>query len=345
MKPYVATENLTLYCADVLEGLAALEPGSVQTCITSPPYFALRDYGVAGQLGLEALPSDYVFNLVKVFRAVRGALRDDGTVWLNLGDSYCRNPAKGQHKPGAPGKQRYIYERGGGRASATFDLKRSGLKEKDLIGAPWRAALALQQPWLRCESCGGEDHASRWGTLHGQWRLCPACEQFAPWTITESGWYLRADVIWHKPNGLPNSVKDRPVTDHEYVFLLAKSPRYHFNHLAIREDASNGSKRSKRTVWSVNTAASKDAHFAVFPPQLIEPMVLAGSTPGSVVLDPFFGSGTTGLVAIQHGRKAIGIEISPQFCKLACKRLGIPAPKRKEHTPRRLPRNAPIALG
>jgi DNA modification methylase len=330
MEPFAATEDVTLYCADALEGLAALEAGSVQACVTSPPYFALRDYGVEGQLGLEAVPSDYVLNLVRAFRGVRRALRDDGTVWLNIGDSYARNPAKGQHKAGAkykPGKQQYIYERGGGRASATFDLKRSGLKEKDLLGIPWRAALALQQPWLTCQECGAEEHASQWGMLRGQWRLCPACEALARWEITEPGWYLRGDVVWHKPNAMPNSVKDRPVTDHEYVFLLAKSPRYHFDYQAIKEAAVDGSRRSKRTVWSVNTESrrrrKKGAHFAVFPPALITPMVLASAPEGALVLDPFLGSGTTALVARQQGRKAVGIEINAEYCQLACERLGI----------------------
>lgn len=156
-----------------------------------------------------------------------------------------------------PGKQHYTYERGGRRASATFNLKRSGLKEKDLIGISWRAALALQQPWLTCQECGTESHESQWVTLHGQWRVCPSCEQLTRWEITEPGWYLRADVIWHKPNALPDSVKDRPVTDHKYIFLLAKSPRYHFDYEVLKEDTADSSKRSKRTVWSVNTAAYK----------------------------------------------------------------------------------------
>lgn len=329
MRPYSTAENFKLYCSDAAAGLAELPAASAQTCITSPPYFGLRNYGVAGQLGQESLPSEYVRNLVSVFRAVRRVLRDDGTLWLNLGDSYCRNPAKGQHKPGDPGKQNYVYTNGGGHASAVFDLRRSGLKEKDLIGIPWRVALALQKPWLRCLSCGTESHSGEWGELQDEWRICPSCVTFAEWDVSEPGWYLRSDVIWHKPNAMPNSVKDRPVTDHEYVFLFSKNPRYYFDYHAIKEPAASGKLRSKRTVWSVNTAAYRDAHFAVFPATLVEPMILASSHTSSTVVDPFFGAGTTGLAALAHGRFAVGIELNPDFCALASRRLGAVPGSRK----------------
>ena len=301
---------------DILQGdclavLDTLPSASVHTCITSPPYFGLRDYGVDGQIGLEDTPDAFVGRLVEVFREVRRALRDDGTLWLNLGDSYARSPAKGQHKPGDSGKQAYLYDTGGGRASVT---SATGLADKQLIGIPWRVAFALQA----------------------------------------DGWYLRQDIIWHKPNPMPESVKDRCTKAHEYIFMLSKGPRYYFGSEAMQEPATNrapGNKRptkggrnyeagakehrtaaglhniearetrNRRSVWTVTTKPFKGAHFATFPPDLIEPCVLAGAPVGGTVLDPFSGSGTTGLVARNNGRKCIGIELNPAYVEIAKARL------------------------
>src|SRR5690606_2185635 len=268
---------------DVIETLRTLPAGFIHTCVTSPPYWGLRDYGVPGQIGLEATPEEYVEKMVEVFREVRRVLRDDGTLWLNLGDSYASKPCGGiGHNAKVRNTKKAIQKSAGVPA---------GLKPKDLVGIPWRVAFALQA----------------------------------------DGWYLRSDIIWHKPNAMPESVKDRPTKAHEYIFLLSKSPRYYYDADAIREPLSAATvsdfkrrknlnnkgthggvradlarnradyipkdgKRNKRTIWSVNTRAFKGAHFAVFPPDLIEPCILAGSPPGGIVLDPFFGSGTTGVV-------------------------------------------------
>ena len=295
---------------DCIEVLQVLEAGSVHTCVTSPPYFGLRDYGHDGQIGLESTPDEYVAKLVAVFREVRRVLREDGTLWLNLGDSYN---AAGRVGHGA----RVGYKQGTNRASATkADACRPNveeLKEKDLIGIPWRVAFALQA----------------------------------------DGWYLRQDIIWHKPNPMPESVRDRCTKAHEYIFLLSKSPRYYFDAEAILEsfaDDRNGasgakslpyskgsgrndtlsdgsrpglgvspirSGRNRRSVWTVSTKPYKGAHFATFPPDLIEPCILAGASEGGVVLDPFGGSGTTGMVAEKHRRNAILIELNPDYIALA----------------------------
>lgn len=306
--------------------LRELDSGSVHTCVTSPPYYGLRDYGVDGQIGLEETPEEYVKNLVEVFREVRRVLRDDGTLWINLGDSYASS-TKGS---GGIGKSTLGSASGGNGISAEgiirsqqrqsmttrhFDLKQTGLKPKDLIGIPWRVAFALQA----------------------------------------DGWYLRSDVIWSKPNPMPESVTDRPTKSHEYIFLLSKSERYYYDHEAIKEpvtastlirmvqdidsqrgsDRANaggktngvmkavgdGSERNKRTVWTVSTASFSEAHFATFPPKLIEPCILAGSPVGGIVLDPFNGAGTTGLVAMQHGREYIGIELNPEYIEITERRL------------------------
>lgn len=304
-----------ILCGDVLDMLRNLNDKSVDCCVTSPPYFGLRDYGVAGQIGLEGTVDEYVQKLVDVFRDVRRVLRDDGTLWLNLGDSYYNyRPGKGQSmcKQTVSNTNQdlpIVCARRGNR--------QEGLKEKDLIGIPWRVAFALQA----------------------------------------DGWYLRQDIIWHKPNPIPESIKDRCTKSHEYIFLLSKSPKYYFDSDTIREDSVDpvgsanrykskfgGSKneemlrteqvhtrpigmrefdgkRNKRDVWTVATKPYKEAHFATFPTALIEPCVLAGCPVGGTVLDPFFGSGTTGLVAIQNARKYIGIEINPEYVALAEKRI------------------------
>jgi len=286
---------------DVRETLRALPEKTVQTCVTSPPYFGLRDYGVDGQIGLEPTPAEYVEQMVQVFREVRRVLRDDGTLWLNLGDSYTGSANNGgeasktmQGTQAATGKN--LPSKGG-----------AGLKPKDLIGIPWRVAFALQA----------------------------------------AGWYLRQDIIWHKPNPMPESVRDRCTKAHEYVFLLSKSERYFYDHEAVREPevcgrmrgpalhrdtvSTNGNSglarresdgfRNRRSVWTVATRPYKAAHFATFPSALIEPCILAGAPFDGLVLDPFTGSGTTAAVALQHGRRFIGCELNPDYIKLAEARI------------------------
>jgi len=294
---------------DCLERMRELPNGCVHTCVTSPPYFGLRDYGVDGQIGLEATPEEFVAKLVKVFREVRRVLRDDGTLWLNLGDSYN---AAGREGHGT----RQGCKQGTNRASATkADNCRPSvewLKPKDLIGIPWRVAFALQA----------------------------------------DGWYLRQDIIWHKPNPMPESVRDRCTKAHEYIFLLSKSERYYFDNGAIKEPATcdrmrgpalhadlkstNGNGglsrrepqdfRNRRSVWTVSTRAFSGAHFATFPPNLIEPCVLAGAPPEGVVLDPFSGAGTTGLVALRNGRRYIGCELNSEYASIAERRIIDDAP-------------------
>lgn len=269
---------------------------SVNCCVTSPPYFGLRNYGVEGQMGLEATPDEFVSALVTVLGEVRRVLTDDGTLWLNLGDSY----ASGGRKTRDADKK--LPQRG-----AEYRAQ-DGLPEKNLIGIPWRVAFALQA----------------------------------------DGWILRQDIIWQKPNAMPESVGDRCTKSHEYVFLLSKSPKYFFDSNAIKEDAVKGAagssfnkgktaahqlgrsssaervedgKRNRRSVWSVPTSPYKAAHFATFPPALIEPCVLAGCPAGGVVLDPFGGSGTTAGVAIAHGRKAVLCELNPEYAELIPSRI------------------------
>ena len=308
MNPSYKTSSGALYCGDVLEGLQSLEDKSVQTCITSPPYWGLRDYGVDGQLGLEKTPEEYVEKLVAVFREVRRVLRDDGTVWLNLGDSYNGSGgAGGDYSTGGlkEGQPKY------GRKFA------SNLKPKDLVGIPWRVAFALQA----------------------------------------DGWYLRQDIIWAKPNPMPESVRDRCTKAHEYIFLLSKSARYYYDNEAIKEEAvllrncyrpfqdkvyenmdinrqclnpkfsdKVYKTRNKRSVWTVPTKGFPGAHFATFPPDLITPCILAGAPVGGVVLDPFMGAGTTALTSQRLGRKWVGIELNPEYAELIKKRFGDTCP-------------------
>tara|TARA_Y100001973_G_scaffold105394_1_gene178370 strand:- start:437 stop:1273 length:837 start_codon:yes stop_codon:yes gene_type:complete len=265
--------------------------GEVQTCITSPPYYGLRDYGHEGQIGLEETPDAYVAQLVEVFREVRRVLRDDGTLWLNLGDSYASNSDRASMKLGAHKKGclcSYCTMPKTGLKSRVPD----GLKVKDLIGIPWRVAFALQA----------------------------------------DGWYLRQDIIWHKPNPMPESVRDRCTKSHEYLFLLSKMDRYYYDSEAIKEDAKGQKKgqpkqkRNRRSVWAVNTKPYRGAHFATYPPELVRPCVLAGSSVGSLVLDPFTGSGTTGEVAIRCRRRFVGIELNPTYADMARARIGASAP-------------------
>ncbi len=373
--------NIDIYAGDCLDSLKQLEDQSINTCITSPPYWGLRDYnGEEKQLGLENTPEEFVDNLVKVFREVKRVLRDDGTVWLNLGDTYsshkdCKSTPQSLAK-GMQSEVAHVIEKGKSVSRNTKKLKAAGLKNKDLIGIPWRVALALQQ----------------------------------------DGWYLRQDIIWHKPNPMPESVKDRCTKAHEYIFLLSKSSKYYFDNEAIKEDAkfpdgpnsphnikkgqgeygmdTRGGlnkigaieKKNKRSVWTVTTKPFAGAHFATFPMDLIEPCVLAGcpekicvdcgkpyervmqrpkqlevernkrsglndrkiggvldkynrenppkdlgmqkqcdcktnKTKAGTVLDPFAGSGTTGIVADHRKRNAVLLELSDDYIKIAVKRI------------------------
>jgi DNA modification methylase len=277
-----------------------------QTCVTSPPYFGLRDYGHDGQLGLEETPDEYIKAMVEVFRCVWDVLEDDGTLWLNIGDSYCNSNGFARSSP--------EYQREGRNNMPANDRKldklhEAGLKTKDLIGIPWMLAFALRA----------------------------------------DGWYLRQDIIWHKPNPMPESVQDRCTKAHEYIFLMSKSQKYFYDADAIKEaaihegrivkasgsDAKNGAKgefgttaagftthdtlvtdRNKRSVWTITTKPYAGAHFAVFPSDLIEPCILAGAPVGGIVLDPFMGSGTTAQVAQNLGRKYIGCELNPAYMEL-----------------------------
>lgn len=278
-----------------------------QTCITSPPYFGLRDYGHDGQIGLEQSPEEYIAAMVEVFRCVWDVLNDDGTLWLNIGDSYYNyRPGKGQTLP----KQTVATTNQDlPKTCARRGNKLDGLKEKDLIGIPWMLAFALRA----------------------------------------DGWYLRQDIIWHKPNPMPESVRDRCTKAHEYIFLLSKSPKYYFDNEAIKtpvkqdwgtRDRTNGKYHNegsglqphggleksyetanKRSVWSVNTRSYKGAHFATYPPELITPCVLAGSKEGDIVLDPFMGSGTTAMVAKQNNRQYIGCELNFEYKTLQEERI------------------------
>lgn len=316
--------------------LSQLEPESVHCCVTSPPYFGLRDYGVAGQIGLEQTPDAYVEKLVDIFSEVRRVLKDDGTLWLNLGDTYASAwPCNRRNQIGSGSLPN-------GKREARPPRMGEGLKEKDLIGIPWMVAFALRA----------------------------------------DGWYLRSDIIWHKPNPMPESVTDRPTSAHEHIFLLAKSERYYFDSDAVRvpfaaasvarlaQDIENqtGSDRAHaggktngnmkavkktdkqrghsrrhagfndrwdamergeqlsgganiRNVWTIATQPYSGAHFATFPPALIEPCIKAGCPMGGTVMDPFFGAGTTGLVADRLGRNCVGIELSPAYVDIAKERL------------------------
>lgn len=337
-----------VHCGDALEMLRQVPDGSLQTTVTSPPYFWLRDYGIDGQLGHEATPGEYIDKLVEIFEEVRRATRADGTLWLNLGDSYA------SRWPSPTSRRNLIANpmKGGKRSADRPERMGPGLKEKDLIGIPWEAAFALRR----------------------------------------AGWYLRCDVIWSKPNPMPESVTDRPTRAHEYLFLFAKSERYFYDSEAIKEnltestirrinqptfesqaggpkDYRNGTNenrsvrrtlenfagkvkrekqrghgrrhagfndrwdhmthaeqaaqgRNKRSVWEIATKPFNGAHFATFPPDLVRPCILAGSRPGDLVCDPFSGSGTAGEMAIRLGRRFVGFDLNPEYCReLAAARL------------------------
>ena len=459
---------------DCLSALARLPEQSVQTCVTSPPYWGLRDYGSEGQLGLEPTPEEYVANMVEVFRGVRRVLRDDGTLWLNLGDSYYSPTAtQGRNEDKSVGTIAGLPQVTNMGAS-TYRRDVPGLKPKDLVGIPWMVAFALRQPyytgtikderdriWLaamidaegciyihkrkagasngqgyerkndsygagmevsntsraiveRVQALTGRGSISEQAPSDGRrkqtlyrWNLrtnecrdvlrevypylvakqhqarvaigCPSSGERAeaahealkglhgggltdvdfpePAGMTEPGWYLRSDCIWSKPNPMPESVTDRPTKAHEYLFLLSKSQRYFYDADAIREgwaDERNGnagargnyaegagragggdrslglapmvSGRNKRSVWTVTTQPFPGAHFATFPPKLIEPCILAGSSTGDTVLDPFNGAGTTGVVALRHDRDYTGIELNPEYAQMARERIYDDAP-------------------
>jgi site-specific DNA-methyltransferase (cytosine-N4-specific) len=257
----------TIFQGDAERLLSRLPPDFFRCCVTSPPYWGLRDYQEDGQIGAEDDPDLYVDHLVVVFEQVRRVLKEDGTFWLNIGDSYT----SGNRGYRAPDKKNPV------RAMSYRAKTPEGLKPKDLIGIPWRLAFALQK----------------------------------------SGWYLRSEIIWEKPNCMPESVKDRPTRCHEYLFLFSKSQKYFYDYLSVQE--ANG--RNRRTVWSIPTEPFSGAHFATFPPKLVEPCILAGSEPDDWILDPFFGSGTVGVVCEQQHRKYVGIELNRDYVKLATERI------------------------
>lgn len=321
---------------DALRVLKTLPDECCRTCITSPPYFRLRDYGVEGQIGLEDSLDEYIAKLVEVFREVKRVLAKDGTLWLNISDSYA-GTSKGRGSDGVYGKNKGKQSSGQRKGILPASPTYADIKRKDLYGVPWMLAFALRT----------------------------------------DGWYLRSDIIWQKPNCMPESVKDRPTRAHEYIFLLSKSAKYYYDAESVMEDAvgfnniapagskgtftpnsrrrkgnaktfrgsgaytnnqsfnnnatverqSHGNnpnesgKRNRRTVWTVATKGCKEAHFATFPEELIRPCILAGSQKGNIVIDTFAGSGTTGVVAAQEGRDFIGIELNKEYCKIIEKRL------------------------
>lgn len=310
-----------IYTGDCIEIMQTLPSESVNCCITSPPYYNLRDYGMEDQIGLEHTPEEYISKLVRVFHEVQRVLRQDGTLWLVIGDSYAgsnkgRSRTSINYNKGNKGTQ--------DNANLQYGYTSFNIKNKELIGIPWMLAFALRN----------------------------------------DGWHLRQDIVWYKPNAMPESVKDRCTRSHEYVFLLTKSCKYYYDNEAIKEPAvtadrnsPRGSKgattpnsgrrkqneygnrtytgfneryfsqdsfplmRNKRDVWSISTRGCKDSHFATFPPQIVEPCLLAGCPKEGVVLDPFIGSGTTAAVAIKNGRNYVGIDINPDYVKLAKTRI------------------------
>jgi len=309
---------IRIIIGDALTELGSLPAESVHCCVTSPPYYGLRDYGVVGQLGLEPSPDEYVAALVAVFGEVRRVLRREGTLWLNMGDSYAGGGTIGRNDTGSADLARRAEKFGTGVGSGSAvgasgaRPRVSGLKTKDLIGIPWLVAFALRA----------------------------------------DGWWLRQDIIWSKPNPMPESVTDRCTKAHEYLFLLSRSERYWFDAAAIAEDAINAGRiveydgsqkncsvdpvmqrtritsdrtvghiRNKRSVWTVATVPFPEAHFATFPPGLIEPCIKAGCPEGGTVLDPFGGAGTTGLVADRLGRNAVLIELNPGYADMSRHRI------------------------
>lgn len=267
----ISSKRSVLIEGDALDTLKELPDESVNCIITSPPYWGLRDYGIKGQIGLEGELKEFINKLTKIFDEGKRVLKSDGVLWLNIGDGYTsgnrgyrdsdkKNPARGMEiRPDTP----------------------EGLKEKDLIGIPWRLAFALQ----------------------------------------DNGWYLRSDIIWNKPNAMPESVKDRPTKSHEYLFLLTKSKDYKFYHENISERGMNGKMRRKRSVWDIKTKPVKNLHFATFPIDLIAPCILSTTDEEDIILDPFCGSGTVGVAGIRSNRKFVGVELNPEYLKIAKERI------------------------
>lgn len=351
-----------IYQGDCLEVLKTFEDNSIDCCVTSPPYYALRDYGVDGQIGLEDSPEKYIERLTEVFMEVHRVLKPNGTLWLNIGDSYNSSPKGNTSPSGIQSKNYGINDKTKDRANKFKTMLANGIKPKDLIGIPWMLAFSLRN----------------------------------------AGWYLRQDIIWHKPNPMPESVTDRCTKSHEYIFLMSKSQKYYFDYEAIQEQANpnyisknirfggnkNGDNdgphfsiyegngyepkakvrtqnngyskagghrdnsggvgdyskhghtkncqydgnegikdevfvRNKRDVWSINVKPNKEAHFATYPQELVLPCILAGCPEGGVVLDPFMGSGTTGIVANKLGRHYVGIELNPEYVEMARRRIGL----------------------
>ncbi|AYH41714.1 hypothetical protein A5N82_09665 [Christensenella minuta] len=294
--------------------LKTLPKGCADMCVTSPPYYGLRDYGVNGQIGLEQSPDSYIQKLMEVFQEVWRVLRDNGTLWIIIADSYAGS-GKGA---GAKKKSKQSYKYSKDNKAVKMPKLWNGIKQKDMIGIPWQLAFALRQ----------------------------------------KGWFLRSDIVWQKPNAMPESVKDRPARSYEHIFLLSKSPRYYFNHEAIKQPVKASTvaryrravgenkysdgipgqtmqglfrtrrdslkmplMRNCRDVWTIPTKPYKGAHFATYPVDLIIPCILAGCPKGGIVLDPFLGVGTTGIAAIRTERQYIGIELNPNFCNLARDRI------------------------
>jgi site-specific DNA-methyltransferase (cytosine-N4-specific) len=264
------TDSIVLE-GDVTEVLPRLPSGIFQCVVTSPPYWGLRDYGIQGQIGLEETLAAYIHKLTSVFSEVRRVLKDDGVMWLNIGDGYTS---------GNRG-WRATDKKNPNRAMSIRPDNPPGLKDKDLLGVPWRLAFALQA----------------------------------------DGWYLRSDIIWNKPNAMPESVKDRPTRSHEYIFMFTKSESYQYHYEAALEQTDEGACRNRRTVWNINTTPGRGNHIAGFPDELVEPCILSTSMPRNFVLDPFFGCGTVGTVCRRLGRQVVGIELNPTYVAEACQIL------------------------
>jgi DNA modification methylase len=292
---------------DALEELRGLDAQSAQSCVTSPPYFGVRDYGVEGEIGAEDSLDDYLHNLVAILSEARRVLRDDGTIFLNIGDSYT----SGGRTWRAPDRKNP------NRAMSRRPPTPPGLKKKDLIGVPWRLAFALQQPWLTCASCGEREHAMRWGRMPDGDAICPSCQGRGTDDVAQGGLYLRAEVVWERTNAQPESVRDRMSRSHEHVFMLTKAERYLYDNKARR----GPNERNLRSVWSIPTQPGRHGHVAPFPEALVEPCVALASRPGDTILDPFLGSGTTAVVACRMGRDCTGIEIDEEAASAAQRRL------------------------
>lgn len=311
-------ETNRIICGDALTVLKTLPSDSINCCVTSPPYYGLRDYGVNGQIGHEQTPEEYIERLTDVFREVRRVLTPDGTLWLNIADSYAgsgKGAGKWSGDTKAHSKQSYVFD--SDNPAAQMPKRWKNIKAKDMIGIPWMLAFSLRN----------------------------------------DGWYLRSDIIWNKPNCMPHSAKDRPVSSYEHVFLLAKSKRYFFDYTALEapitersaerykrgfhpqkySDGAPGQAaqainqprggteppimRRVRDVWTIGTNTYRSAHFATYPVGLVKPCILAGCPVSGIVLDPFFGAGTTGVTALMLDRKFIGIDLNPDFCNIADERI------------------------